>query len=117
MKAIRSKFRAAIDSGRKSGHGRVALLFFDICQDIWGGLPSTTTLASGNETAEISQERELQVSMSCEVLPAPAPVVLIPVYQIPLPPCPLHHHRDHPVVLRNRVLSLNQKQKQGTPGQ
>ena len=65
MKAIRSKFWAAIDSGRKSGHGRVVLLFFDKCQDIWGGSPATTTLSSGIETAEIGQERKL-VSISCE---------------------------------------------------
>ena len=72
MKAIRSKFRAAIDSGRKSGHGRVVLLFFDICQDIWGGSPATTTLASGIETAEISREQELEVSISCEIAACPS---------------------------------------------
>lgn len=64
MKAIRSKFRAAIDSGRKSGHGRVVLLFFDKCQEIWGGSPATTTLQNGIETSQISDEQELDLSFS-----------------------------------------------------
>lgn len=33
LKAVRSKFRAAVDSGRKSGHGRVViLLYFESCR-------------------------------------------------------------------------------------
>lgn len=67
MKAIRSKFRAAIDSGRKSGHGRVVLLFFDICQDTWSGSPATTTLPNGIETTEIGDEQELEVSITCPI--------------------------------------------------
>ncbi|KAL2081645.1 hypothetical protein ACEWY4_023498 [Coilia grayii] len=54
LKAIRSKYRQAVDSGRKSGHGRVVLLFFDACEKIWGGSPSTTTLNSGVETADLA---------------------------------------------------------------
>ncbi len=71
MKAIRSKFRAAIDSGRKSGHGRVVLLFFDICQDIWGGSPATTTIPTGIETVEIADEHDLENSIFC---PSPASI-------------------------------------------
>ena len=56
MKAIRVKYRHAVDSGRKSGHGRVVLLYFDYCEKIWGGSPATTTLESGIETTEISVE-------------------------------------------------------------
>ena len=53
IKAIRKKFRQAIDSGRKSGHGRVVLLYFDVCEEIWGGSPATTTIAEGIETNDI----------------------------------------------------------------
>lgn len=56
LKAIRLKFRAAVDSGRKSGHGRVVLLYFDKCQEIWGGSPATTALPTGIETHEIQQD-------------------------------------------------------------
>lgn len=52
LKMIRKKFREAVDSGRKSGHGRVVLLYFEVCQEIWGGSPATTTIAGGVETSE-----------------------------------------------------------------
>ena len=65
MKAIRSKFGAAIDSGRKSGHGRVVLLFFDICQDIRGGSPATTTIPTGIETIDID-EYGLENTIPCQ---------------------------------------------------
>lgn len=52
LKTIRTKFRQAVDSGR-SGHGRVVLLYFEICEGIWGGSPATSTIPSGIETTEI----------------------------------------------------------------
>ena len=65
MKAIRTKFRAVIDSARKSGHGRVVLLLFDICQDIWGGPPATITLPTGIETIDID-EHSVENSILCQ---------------------------------------------------
>ncbi|XP_062381081.1 uncharacterized protein LOC134069200 [Sardina pilchardus] len=56
LKAIRSKYRLAVDSGRKSGHGRVVLLYFDACEKIWGGSPATTTLNSGVETSDLADQ-------------------------------------------------------------
>nr|XP_055075109.1 uncharacterized protein LOC129454573 [Misgurnus anguillicaudatus] len=53
LKAIRVKYRQAVDSGRKSGHGRVVLLYFELCEQIWGGSPATTTIPSGIETTDI----------------------------------------------------------------
>ncbi len=38
VKAIRNKFREAVDSGRRSGHGRVVMLFYELCE---GGSPAT----------------------------------------------------------------------------
>ena len=43
MKPIRSTFHAAIDSGRRIGHGKLVLFFCDICQEKWGDSPATTT--------------------------------------------------------------------------
>ena len=53
LKAIRVKYRQAVDSGRKSGHGRVVLLYFELCEQIWGGSPATTTIQSGIETTDV----------------------------------------------------------------
>ena len=48
------KYRGAVDTQRKSGHGRVITLFFDLCSDIWGGSPATTSLENAVETAEVN---------------------------------------------------------------
>ena len=56
LKAARKKYRSAVDTGRKSGHGRVILLCFKKCQEIWGGSPATVKLASGVETIDISED-------------------------------------------------------------
>ena len=53
LKNIRLKFRPAIHSGKRSGHGRVVLLYFEICESIWGGSQVTSTILSGIETSEI----------------------------------------------------------------
>ncbi|CAL9693812.1 unnamed protein product [Knipowitschia caucasica] len=62
IKAIRSKYRQAIDSGRKSGYGRVVHLYFELCEQIGGGSPATTTMSSGIETNDLDDS-----------LPAPSP--------------------------------------------
>lgn len=53
IKAIRSKYRQAVDTGRRSGYGRVVLLYFELCEQIWGGSPATTTMPSGIETNDL----------------------------------------------------------------
>jgi len=53
---IRKKFRQAIYSGRKSGRGCVVLLFFELCEEIWGGSPATTTIANAIETTDVDLE-------------------------------------------------------------
>ena len=35
LKAVRKKFRQAVNLGRKSGHGRVVLLYYKLGQEIW----------------------------------------------------------------------------------
>ena len=53
IKARRGKYRHSMDTGRRSGHGRVVLLYFELCKQVWGGSPATTTIASGIETNEL----------------------------------------------------------------
>ena len=48
LKAIRQKYRQAVDSGRRSGHGRVVMLYFELCE-VWGGSPATEQIESGKE--------------------------------------------------------------------
>ena len=58
LKAIRTKYRQALDNGRRSGHGRVVLLFFELCEQIWGGSPATATIPCGIESGEIQAEEQ-----------------------------------------------------------
>ena len=53
LKNIRLRFRKAVDTGRKSGQGRVIFLFFDLCEKIWGGSPATEQITSGVETSDL----------------------------------------------------------------
>lgn len=64
MKAIRGKYRNAVDTGRRSGHGRVVLLYLELCEQIWGGSPATTTMASGIETSELGEDASPATSVS-----------------------------------------------------
>ncbi len=53
LKNIRLKYRHAVDSGRRSGHGRVVLLYYELCERIWGGSPATDQIEGGLETGDI----------------------------------------------------------------
>ena len=55
LKTVRQKYRLAVDDGRRSGHGRVVLLYFELCEKIWGGSPASTAISSGIKTAELSE--------------------------------------------------------------
>ncbi|KAK2548401.1 hypothetical protein P5673_031469 [Acropora cervicornis] len=54
LKTIRQKYRLAVEDGRRSGHGRVVLLLFELCEQICGGFPASNTISSGIETTELS---------------------------------------------------------------
>lgn len=54
LKAIRQKYRQAVDSGRRSGHGRVVLLYYELCEMVWGGSPATEQLVTGLESYEMA---------------------------------------------------------------
>lgn len=54
LKAIRQKFRQAVDSGRRSGHGRVVLIYFELCEKVWGGSPATEQLECGVESSDLT---------------------------------------------------------------
>nr|XP_055076718.1 uncharacterized protein LOC129455952 [Misgurnus anguillicaudatus] len=70
LKAVRGKYRGAVDTGRRSGHGRVVLLYFEMCEQVWGGSPASTTLPTGVETNDLepSSRASLQRSSKLDVI-------------------------------------------------
>ena len=56
LKAIRLKYRQAVDSGKRSGHGRVVLLYFELCEKVWGGSPATEQIVGGVESSDLSSD-------------------------------------------------------------
>uniref|UniRef100_A0AAV2K0W3 MADF domain-containing protein n=1 Tax=Knipowitschia caucasica TaxID=637954 RepID=A0AAV2K0W3_KNICA len=56
LKAVRTKYRKAVDTGKRSGQGRVVFIFFELCQQVWGGSPATETIAGGLETADCEDD-------------------------------------------------------------
>ena len=53
IKRIKMQFRKAVDSGRRSGGGRVALSLYDECSEIWGGCPAVESLSNGIESSSM----------------------------------------------------------------
>ena len=72
MKNIRSKYRTAVDTGRKSGHGRVVYLYFELCSEIWGGSPATRALESGIETGSL-ETASLEEATDLSTTQGPSP--------------------------------------------
>ncbi|XP_029978185.1 uncharacterized protein LOC115410605 [Sphaeramia orbicularis] len=80
LKAIRAKYRKAVDTGRRSGHGRVVYIFFDKCEQIWGGSPATNALEAGIESEDmLSSSEGPSTSSRCSTPAAQMPPVLDPV--------------------------------------
>ena len=53
LKAIRNKYRQAVDAKKKSGFGRVVMLFFELCEEVWGGSPATIQIPCGVESLDL----------------------------------------------------------------
>ncbi|KAK0154840.1 hypothetical protein N1851_002846 [Merluccius polli] len=70
LKNICGKYRRAVDTGRRSGQGRVVMLFYELCQEIWGGSPATRSIESSIETADLEDDSSSQPSTSTEEMPA-----------------------------------------------
>ena len=56
LKNIRTKYRKAVDAGKKSGYGRVILIFYELCEKIWGGSPATTQIQGGVESTDLVED-------------------------------------------------------------
>ena len=53
LKAICLKYRQSVDSRRKSGHGRVVMLYSELCERVWGGSSATEQVLSGMESTDL----------------------------------------------------------------
>ena len=67
LKANRSKYRQAVDNGRRSGHGRVVMIFYEHYSEIWGGSPATAAMADGLESSENDEESSNQRCFDIDV--------------------------------------------------
>ena len=59
LKSIRTNFRKAVDTGKSRG-GRI-ILFYKLCERIWGGCPAVNSISHGIDTStpkEKTQENE-----------------------------------------------------------
>ena len=54
IEKIKTSFRKAIDSGSKSGGGRVVYELYDDCYEIWAGCPAAESISNGIETASVN---------------------------------------------------------------
>ncbi|KAL3052026.1 hypothetical protein OYC64_004726 [Pagothenia borchgrevinki] len=53
LKQVRIKYRHAVDLGRRSGQGRVVYMYFELCEQIWGGSATTHPNSAGVETGDL----------------------------------------------------------------
>ncbi|XP_034055928.1 uncharacterized protein LOC117535528 isoform X2 [Gymnodraco acuticeps] len=103
LKQIRTKYRQLVNTGSRSHQGRVMLLFFELCEEVWGGSPFTcpigspatrtiSSLSSGIETGDLEESSSGQsLSPSLERskdLPQPSQS------SESLPAAVVKHHRD-----------------------
>ena len=56
LKRIRGSYKKAVDSGRRSGGGRVVLTFFDLCERVWGGSPAVESIGNGIDSSALTEE-------------------------------------------------------------
>ena len=54
LKAIRKNYKKAVDTGRRSGGGRIVMTFYDICSDIWAGSPATKSIEGQHRNAKLA---------------------------------------------------------------
>ena len=54
IKIIRTDFRKAVDSGKKSGGGRVVFTFYSLCQSLWGSSPAANSIPNSIDSQDDS---------------------------------------------------------------
>ena len=62
IKRIKANFRKAVDSGKKSGGGRIVLALYDERHEIWSGSPAVESLPDGIESTSLTESNEQEES-------------------------------------------------------
>eukprot|EP00794_Sanderia_malayensis_P010319 gene10319-11390_t len=66
IKSLRLKYKKAVDLNKTSGGGRLAMTFYDLCSEIWGGAPATNSIqgaiASSTFRDDVESEESFQSS-------------------------------------------------------
>ena len=56
LKNICTKYRKAVDASKKSGYGRVVLIFYELCEKTWGGSPATTQIQCRVDSTDLVED-------------------------------------------------------------
>lgn len=64
IKSIRANFKKAVDTGKRSGGGRIIFTYYDICEKIWGGSPAVKSISNGIDTSSPKESVNDQVATS-----------------------------------------------------
>ena len=51
LKSIKTHFKKAVDTGKRSGGGRIICTFYELCERIWGGCPAVNSISHGIDTS------------------------------------------------------------------
>ena len=51
LKSIRTDFKKAVDTGKRSGGERIIFTFYELCERIWGGCPAVNSISHGIDTS------------------------------------------------------------------
>ena len=70
VKKLKNSFRKALDTGRKSGGGRIASSLYKDCSDIWAGCPAAICIDGGFETTALTETTDADEALSEEKSPA-----------------------------------------------
>ena len=49
-----------MESGRRNGHGRVVMIYYELCESIWGGSPATEQIDGRLRNCGISDDMILE---------------------------------------------------------
>ncbi|XP_062375446.1 uncharacterized protein LOC134063762 isoform X2 [Sardina pilchardus] len=64
LKNIRNKYRQAVKTGQKRSHGRVILLFFELCESIWEESQGRHDISGETETVDTKPDISLPAASS-----------------------------------------------------
>ena len=59
LKKIRQDYKKAADAKRKSGGGCVVFMFYDLCETIWGGSATVTSLQEGIDSSSQADQKNV----------------------------------------------------------